>query len=542
MTSRRRRVLGSILALALGVLVLLAWPGSPDAPPDESVERDAPAVREAPTLQGHPADAAPEDPAGREANEAPPWSFSGEVVSVDPEITTARVEARWWPVRPLDPDAQPAAVFRTPDLDVAGTAASFRLEGSNEGGYVRLFLLAGGRVDPFDPFAADPGYDVQPRRGLGIGLGRVGTFTLRGHAVDKQGRPVGGIKLTVRGPSPREGRHVTTGEDGRFLVGGFSARGVRVTYVERSTYNHFAEFAGFRDREVTLSEEETRLVIPRNPRVVIRGRVEGFDPRATCSPSFVQRTLFLPGGKEQPRGWSWWPQHGFHVQPGRWRLDATFVGAPEILVSAAALALDEVKTFEVDVGFTETVGVVEIGFDAGPRFVDDPVACAVEGRVARGTKGWAGTRTVAQAATVLLVLPPDTYDVVGAIRMSDEVRISAPTRVEIRGGDRERLTLRTERAGGILVPAVPRHLDGVQFLELVERDFPGHGCVQGEPFEMAWLGQRQRATTWWVPPGRYTLRRRDQGHREISRLEVEVRAGQVTALEEGPLGLVLRED
>ena len=82
---------------------------------------------------------------------------------------------------------------------------------------------------------------------------------------------------------------------------------------------------------------------------------------------------------------------------------------------------------------------------------------------------------------------------------------------------------------------------GVTFLRLVERDFPGHGIVEGATFRMAWLTNQQRDTTWWVPPGAYTLQRRDQADKVVEQHAVRVEAGRVIRFEETEAGLRRRE-
>jgi hypothetical protein len=317
---------------------------------------------------------------------------------------------------------------------------------------------------------------------------------------------------------------------------------VRVSYDARGTWDYFPEYASFRDREIALTKEPFDLVMPRNPHVVLRGRVAGFDTKATCVPNEVRSTLLLPGGKEEHRGRHWTAMHGIRLLPGKWRLHLNFWPVEDVVVETGKLELDDEKTYTVEVHYGNKVAVVEVGFDFGPRRIDDRVACAVAGRWTRGSKGWSGTRTAADASSVLLVLMPGPYEVTGAIKVVDEVRFATPVDLVVGGGDREHLVLRTERAGGIFIPRVPRHLDGIQFIDLVERGFPTAGVVRDEPFAIEWLGNRNEDTTWWMPPGRYTLIRRDQSDREVRRVVVKVHAGEVTRLREGKVMLELDED
>jgi len=539
---RPRGWFASALVTAAVVVGFLLWDrGDPEPAPEQpqgSTPDAAKPVEPALEARGSKQARAPGATAPRKG---PPWYFDGTVESMRKEVQKTRVIAHWWPEKP-NAGAPPVETFESAELDLSRGPASFHLQGHADG-FVRLFLLQKGRLHPFNPWVARPGHEVRGGGGLGVGAGHVGTHAFHGRAVNKEGDGVSDIRLVVRDPVKGSPQAAITDAEGRFFLAGFHADAVTVTYSERSTYAWTAEYAGFEDRRVELREGEIPLHIPRNPIVVplVGATLGGTFYRA--APRQFSTTKIRADGTEQL--WSspdlWGREPVLHLTPGGWRLHHRLYSATSSPVETGVLELDQEVEITFEARFEEKAVLVGVHFDVVPDEGEDPLRCAAEGKGLASGRGWTGPRGSAPGSRVLLIFAPGRYAVVGAIGRGDTVRLSHPVVIDLKAGSSRELLLRTDLAGGIRFPAVPRRHDGVNFLRLKERDFPGHGVVDGRKFSMAWLANRRHDTTWWMHPGAYTVQRQDQSDRVIEAHAVKVKAGLVRAFEETEAGLKPRE-
>jgi hypothetical protein len=150
---------------------------------------------------------------------------------------------------------------------------------------------------------------------------------------------------------------------------------------------------------------------------------------------------------------------------------------------------------------------------------------------------WSGRRRNAPHHRILVPLTSGEYEVTGAIRTKDGVRLSETRRVRLEAGQRITLDLRTSPAAGLVTPGTSSEKWNDE-LALLEREFPGSGVVEDPGFRFMWLANRTYPTTWWVPPGHWTLVRRTDGHRfRRTRVEIDAPGGRLQRVIEDASGL-----
>jgi hypothetical protein len=518
--------------IAVAVAVLLAWaigtrlfqrPDRP-APPQEVRRAEEPPESSPVRLD------APSDHEG--------WWFQGTVESIRPRRVT--IEAHWWPDRESVGKRPPERVFSTEPIDVGEGEAEFRVEGTGDG-HVLLFSRTEDSLAPLWPFTARKPHAVM--RGGGYGWQRpavVGAITVRGRAVTADGRSVPDVVLSIREPGTQRAVRVTTGDDGEFEAYGFHAYDLEFTYREAGAPAGAAELAGFENRRQSAQAPFT-LHMPRNPRIRIRGRIEGIGGDASYPPSSVHcaRLDTKPPRWSPPRAYM--NTDSLRLRPGRYRLGIEFVYAGSRSIETKTLELDEEIEIDVEVEPRGSCAILDVGLLPEPR-TGEAFALAVEARDHRSKHpAFSGSRVAVSARRALVVNIPGTYSVRGAVKLGEEVWAAPATTVRLERGERRRITLKAARAASVLLERVPARLHGVLFLHLWwPEPLPAHSYLD-EPFRIAELGHRTRDTRWWIRPGSYELRRTGQDDKVVQILPFQAESGKTVHVSETPKGLQLRD-
>jgi hypothetical protein len=462
-----------------------------------------------------------------------PWWFQGTVKAARASAKSSRVEAAWWSTKPASPFAEPEAVFTSADIDISGGMGTFRLAGNARAGWAVLFVEVDGQRVPARPFMS-PFVQVEPGFGYGDPAGErgvvpivAGASNLRVLALDRGGKPVEGLEVDARVPDTQQLQRAVTNAEGRVWFSGFLDGQATVSWRKRSSGDEHQtgealadEFADGEARLVTWTDgEEVVVRAARNPWVRVRVRIDDAPDDAWCP----VRNVRVEGARGS--GVVYEGAHGFFLPPGTWRGHAYIFGAGDVPFVTPMLALDAEATVEARVVLQAAVPWLDVSFAPRPS-AGTRVACAIEARDARAEGGWAGTQAAGPHPHLVVPCPEGEYVLTGAIRVDGAVGISNPQRLVIGKGDRLTISLATATAGGVVAPPTAATMEWNDKLELLERAFPGTGIIEDAGFRFAYLGNRVRATMWWMPPGTYTLvRRGDAG--ELARVTLDVKPGDV---------------
>lgn len=538
---RTRRVV--LLLLAVGLVAFLLLRKEPGSASQTARARD-PVTMGAdggPALHGHVVEA-PQVP------EPKPWWFDREVESLDPAVTRARAEAHWWAEKPQPPYEKPDAVFSA-DVDLVKGRGTVRITGNGLRGYVVLFVVEGGNRALAHPFFATVRDEVVPGQGHGpvsgpLGAILVGARPLALRLLDADGRPLEGLEVEACEPEQRGWlQRKETGPDGRVRFTGFRGPEAEVSWLASSNevasrpergHGLVREYADGPRRLVPLATREQDLRVPRNPWVRLRVRVEGAPEQAWCPVGDVKVE-----DVERQDAWSgtaYSASHGLSVAPGRWRCSSHVQSAGKVSVETPDLALDSETTIDVPARVPHGQGWLEVAFHVQAAPDDPRLVCAIELRSLPGERGWSGVQAAAPHDRILVFPQPGTYEVTGAIRVGGTVRFSVPRQITVAEGERTSVVLATEPAGGVLMPATPNEFWN-EDVELLERRFPLTGVVEEGRFRFVSMGNRREPTTWWMPPGRWTLvHMADDDKTEIRRVPVTVEPGKVLQLRRDAAG------
>jgi hypothetical protein len=447
-------------------------------------------------------------------------------------VKSARVEVAWWSARPASPFAEPEAVFRSAHVDLSEGVGTFRVEGNALAGWVALFVEADGRRRLARPFG-DPLDHLEPARGYGDRVASTGVVPivagasdLRLSVLDREGKPVEGIEVDARAPDTLLGQRAVTPSDGRVVFPGFADERAFVSWRERrrggaQPIEAFAEeFAQGEERLVTWAgDDDVVLRVARNPWVRIRVRIDGAPEDAWCPVRSVR--VQGVGGRGQIDDGS----HGFFLPPGMWRGDVYVVGAAAVSFVTPRLALDSQATVEARAVLPPSVPWLEVSFVPRPP-EGARVACAIEAKIVNvGSGSWRGFHGAAPHWHLVVPCSEGEYVMTGAIRVDGDVGISNPRRIVLGKGDRPTVLLATSQAGGVVTPPTAPSAWNDR-LDVLESAFPSPGVVEDAGFRFGWLGNRVLATTWWMPPGTYTLVRRGE-EAELARVTLDVKPGRV---------------
>ena len=485
--------------------------------------------------------AAPPGPAS--VAEPSPWWIEADVESLDQSVHVARLEARWWPAKPLPPYEGAAAVFAAEAPLIEGKA-HVRVTGDGRPGWTVLFVVEGERRRLAYPWFTEPADEVAAGRGHGAVMGRpvlVGARSLRLRAVDHDDRPLPGIEVDVHDPDTGLLQRDATGPDGRVRFDALSSAEVRVEWrVETSLHaggpiarpprpwpersgNAYSDGAA---RPMRVEDGEAVLRVPRRALLRVRGRVPEAPEDAWLPVDTFSLSTNRPGRNLATTANA--ASHGIWVDPGPYRV-SHHLGS----VATPALEADEETTVDLPMSLLPGDGWLDISFDVRSRPGDDRVACAVEARRLREGAGWQGGQATAPHDRALLLLPAGAYEVTGAVRVSGAVRFSAARHVEVRAGEGTSLTLASAAAGALRLAGPYRGRE----CEVVERAFPATGVVTASTFRFVHVSWPQDTTSWWLPAGSYVLRQFDDDELGSERLlSFEVRESTVTDLVQDAAG------
>lgn len=529
---RRPLTLALLVLAALTAVLVARSGGGPTSVPIGVGVQSPPNPTGTPVLVGstprHATDAAPVQQ---------PWWIEANIESLNPDVRSARLEARWWPGKPSSPYEGAAAVFGA-DASLVEGKARVRVTGDASPGWAVLFVVEDGRPRLAYPWISEPVSEVAAGRGCGPVVDLpvlVGARSLKLRLLDREDLPLAGAEVEVHDPERDLRQAATTGPDGRVCIDALGADEVRVSWrvlpslqaptpftppprrwPERSGY----PYGDGEPRSVRVEGSEVVLRVPRRALLRVRGRIAGAPEEAWLPIDTYGLSTNRPGRNVGTTANS--ASHGIWVDPGPYRV-AHHLGS----VATPALEADQERTVDLPATVPSGAGWLDVGFDLRALPGDSRVACATEARRVREGGGWQGGQVTAPHDRALLILPPGAYEVTGAIRTEGTVRFSMARRVEIRADEGTSVTLATAPAGALRLPGPDRGRE----CEIVERAFPLTGVVTASTFRFVGVSWPHEMTTWWLPAGSYVLRQWDDDEPGAEhRLGFEVQEGAVTTL------------
>lgn len=330
--------------------------------------------------------------------------------------------------------------------------------------------------------------------------------TIHGIVHDKAEKPLGRLRLGIGESMNRKLVEVVSDAEGRFTFEARTDGPYRVTFDAGVGNPDEPSFIGFRNRETRLVGGELRVLINRNPRVRLRGRMEGH-PNASMesSPAF-RRRVDIEKRYRDPRG-EHTVAHGLHVvvTPGRWAFDIARWGVTTGTITTPDLGPDD----EVDIDCTVTpapdMAVLKVIPNAPGVGPEERIDLRVEMCVP-DEPGF--TYRAYDTPEALIVTEPGTYRLRALLRVGQTVWLSDLEEVALQEGTVREVVLAMESAVPVHVEALPPERSGGEFLSMKgpragdERPFRFHKPGSVTPF----FGARSRYATWWCRPGHYKLK------------------------------------